>query len=745
MRRLTAWYAPPLTVAITVVAAWLATGVSPSEALRFIVYQMLVVLGPGMVLHGLLVPGRRSRLERVAVGYALGIAALLGAFALTATTGTRGLLVLVPALIYVIGLVRLRRTGRSLSLRAEIAGLPRSGATAWLAAGVACGTLLSLSLGFAASNPLPRDAASVSYSQDLMFHLSLAAEAKHHWPLQEPSVAGGALHYHTFANIDMAAASQVTGIPVDVVLFRLWPVAILLAVGLLMALVTLRLGASARAAVLAVALTTLAGELDVATKLTSPFLGGSALARIESPSFLLGVVFFLAALHVILEILRREPDGGETSTARSAALLLVLLLAASGAKASVIPIILGGVALVALGDLLVRRRIACDVVVVGGMAVLALAVGWAVLYRGGGDAGFELRPMRYGRLVAPSLAALPSDVVGVAALVAMLMPLAGTLGLLLVKGRHLARAEWLLLAMLATAVAAFLALAQPGFSQQYFLLYGYIAGMPLSAYGAMLAWRSLPEPRSRLIPPLVAAMATVLLGAVVGAAVLGGAASPTAIGVLVVAGVLVALAVVVAALVARRQAVPGSRVRTCTALVIPLLLALTFLDYPVDTGARLWPHWKHGEHAWASSRPGVENGMTGGLRDGLIWVRDHSSPSAVIAVNNFWTFPGVPRYFYYSAIAERRAYLEGWGYSNEGLPEVTGGSLPQWLIDRGSASLGGALGQRTALDALRGDGVRYLVVDKLNSRYVGDQALDALIRPRFQNDAVAVYDLSALR
>ena len=63
-----------------------------------------------------------------------------------------------------------------------------------------------------------RDEQSVDYFPDYPRWIAIAADAKHHWPIGDPSVAGEPLPYHYFVNIHMAAASQVTGLDLSVCL-----------------------------------------------------------------------------------------------------------------------------------------------------------------------------------------------------------------------------------------------------------------------------------------------------------------------------------------------------------------------------------------------------------------------------------------------------------------------------------------------------------------------------------------------
>ena len=88
---------------------------------------------------------------------------------------------------------------------AEIASRRRQAAAV---AAVAVAALLLLAAASFSQAPLPESKASVSYYPDLVWGMSFAAEALHHWPVTTPQVAGEPLRYHTFAFLEMAATAQ---------------------------------------------------------------------------------------------------------------------------------------------------------------------------------------------------------------------------------------------------------------------------------------------------------------------------------------------------------------------------------------------------------------------------------------------------------------------------------------------------------------------------------------------------------
>jgi len=191
--------------------------VSPADSLAYVGYELAFVLLPGVLVYTALTRVARVGVRELAVGWGVGLLLELGAFALTASAGVRGLYAVYPAVAVggAAPFVRLERPGR------------REGAPArWSWALLAASALL---IGWTANallaTPLPSQIYSVKgYSTDLLWATSMTGEALHHWPVDIPDLAGVPLHYHYFSFLDLAAASQVTGLDPWLVVFRLFPV-----------------------------------------------------------------------------------------------------------------------------------------------------------------------------------------------------------------------------------------------------------------------------------------------------------------------------------------------------------------------------------------------------------------------------------------------------------------------------------------------------------------------------------------
>lgn len=133
----------------------------------------------------------------------------------------------------------------------------------------------------------------------------------------------------------------------------------------------------------------------------------------------------------------------------------------------------------------------------------------------------------------------------------------------------------------------------------------------------------------------------------------------------------------------------------------------------------------------------THQGMSAQLYSGLLWVRDHTPTCAVFAVNNHYLEAHArdPRYFYYSAFAERRVFLESWEYPahwDKAQP------FPARMALNTAATQDG---QSAALRQLGREGVRYALIDNTHGSGAPEPA--SVSRLVFANPALAVYELTS--
>lgn len=799
MRRALATVAPGVALLAVAALICVTADVSVRDLASFVGYELAFVVAPGCLLAWLLL-GRRPALEIAVIGWALGYVIEIVFFIATAALGLRGFFPAYPALFLpvLLGFLLWRPPG--------IAPLHAPPREAWTVAGVGALALLFVAGGLFAVSPLPWASAGVAYYSDLPWHITIVAEAKHHWPLTDASVSGVRFWYHVWSHLDMAAVSSVTGIEPAMLVLRLFPIALSMLVVLELALVGQRLvrrpWAGALTAVLAVAV----GELDSQAGFSYPFLGYLGLHWWESPSFLLGLAFFLPALMLVCELIRDEPQF--RAAWRRWMLVALLLIGADGAKAMTAPVLGGGLAIYLLYRLATNRRLEraalTGILVTCGVFVLF----FVTVYRHGAQAGFVLDPLKTLRIM-PQFAEwrgtfenVPGAVYWGAA--ALFAPVA-TYGVLAAvptvfsdRRRRLESTQLVLLSVLLVAFVPYFFGYQVGAGELFFSHYGVVAACVVGAGGLLL----LTERAGRERPgaPLAAALFAVawlvalltvelvalpwygtathlLRRGVPGAGVLAvlalllarrrlrGAEAGTALAVGVTAllasllalwraGVVVYwntpyLLLATVALLLTLLALRTSRDRRGGVWLSLVLSVLVFaaVDQPLDyvpgrvlglAGNRYFPFG-----------PSRQPRMTNGLYRGLRWIRADSSTADVLAVNNHYEATGplrYPTYYYYSAFAERRVFLEAWQFAARA-PEL--GGVAVFGGRRTSFSqrlrLNDAVfrsGDRRALDVLvHRYGVRYLLVDRLNG--TATPRVRRLGHLVFSNPAVSIYRVGA--
>jgi hypothetical protein len=700
------------------------------------------VLAPGVALYRALSSSPGGGLRHMAIGGGLGYALAIFAFAATAALGVRDAYFAYPALVVVpAAVVALRRHGALLP-RAR-AG-PSPGPALALAA-VAVVGLVYVTAGLFGPAPLPERVDNVSYYGDLVWGMSLSADALNHFPIGDPTVAGEPLGYHSFVFQHMASIAQVTGIEITTIALRLWVVPALLLLVLQFAYAGRHFTGRLWAGPLAAALFVLVGDLDLGAERGYQYMGYLFSLLYLSPTFLLGMVLFLPLIVLLHERLV-PPEAGRLATGEWV-LVALFLVGCAGAKGSIPPIVLGGLMLVGAWRWLTTRSLGHGLVPAAALSGAVLAVSYIVLYAGGGG-GLELKPLTSGadtvagHVFAPEAgASLAAEAFGylTSAAVASITLMIALLGLVfaLRRPQRLQDAGVWLLALLCTSVAIFFATDYPGGAQIYFLGYGFAAGVLLSAGGLVEAGGLM----TRLTPGMRLA---VLAGTGVLAALLvvdlysgDGRLGPSVQAGLLASG----LGVLVWFALRGRQ---SQKAQVAALAVTGGFLLAAVIDGPLNLFREEIDRWADPQRlVYEQEAPPARQGITADLRDGLRWVRDNTPSSSVVAVNNHYSdaVVGDPRYFYYSALAERRVFLESWGYTNEahriGREDVT---YRRVLPFPGRLALNDAAvaGNRRAVERLANDhDVRYMLIDKLHGP-VPRRSPGQLV---FSNAALDVYEL----
>lgn len=659
--------APASFLVAVVLAIWLVSGVSAGDIAKFIGYEIAFVFVPGAALLWALRGRRHGPLLTIGLGWPIGHALEILAFSATAAIGSRGLFVVYPIVVAVpCALVIWRRSPREVS---DAHDEPMSGRLIWAAAAAMALGIAYVAFAFLPQAPLPSLSQSVQYFPDFAHFIGLTAEAKNHWPPTSPGLSGFPLHYEWFVFDHMAAISQVTGVGIPVIGFRLDFMPTMLVLGCQLMLLGRFVGRSAWTGVLAIVVVFLLGPLDLTKDLDgpSPFVDEFNLHLWASWTFAFGLMFLLALLYLLTERLR-DSSWRSGASLRAWVLIALLMVGASGAKATILPIVIIGTGLYGVLELWRRRSLPANAIVAVVLGVVMFVLTFLVVY-GGGVPGTVIQPLAVLNRTVPEIVASHisshalrdiARLIGYAvSLAGILLPLAGVLYLL--RRRH--RAELQNFALCLCFVAAGVLVAnvvhQVGNSELYFLDTGYTAGTIAAAAGLRLAWLDIGTdiPISRRNAVLAFVAWTALTAAAV---IVTSPSDAHPAGLLLRYGAIAAAAVIFVMLAAflvraRHAPVPG-----LIALALIPTLAVSVLALPIQ----LTPTAKRvldGEPITVTGAdPQTVRGLTPGLVLALDWLRDNTPISTVFAVSNHWTDPAETngRYYYYSALSEREVFVE---------------------------------------------------------------------------------------
>jgi hypothetical protein len=765
-------------VAVALAASWLVSGVSVASAALFVGYELAYVLVPGCLLYVLLTraPGGLPRV--IAIGWPLGYALELGAYALTAALHARAWFAFLPlAAAGAMGPLALRRlgrgwlaqgqtgrrsrAGRDADRRSGTGGYAQPGEPLALAAAIAAAIVL-LALTFFAAYPLPGLARSVVYYVDNVWDISIAAEALHHWPITEPYVAGHSLlHYYYGVFLHFAAVTQVTGVALSTTVLRLFPASAIVVIALQLWALSRALSRSRWTGPLAVVLLLVAEDLNLDPTRPGAF-GAELLTDVPlSPTMTFGMIFFLGLLLALQPWLSRgdvrrggsgkataalgsDGAGGARETAGQLLLVGVLVATLSIVKAAASVDFLGGLALLWLWRAHARQPLRRLSLVLA-LSVLGAGAVYLLVLRGGLGATLRLsvfafvKYTNFGSILDRSLVVrvLPLSVAALVSMAFTLAPLAGASWLFRRRSAVTPFAE-LCAAIFATSLGIYLLVGAPSDSQAYFLYFGYLALVPVAAHGSTLLWHDVPS-RARRALAFAAATALALGLALAASTIALGHASGAAwlawyvLGYGLLAGAVAFAAVRLEPLLAPVSSLRRTRLLACC---VPLVISLGLVKPLAMATPSAWKAIAGTRVSRVDSRQ--DQGMTAALYRGLLWVRAHTRPCEVLAVNNHLikagAGPGYSSYYYYSAFSERRVFLESWGFT----PEAAEGGQPfrarLALEDRATID-----GDPAALRELRRDGVRYVLIDELHGGGADEPA--SVSRRVFANGALVVYRL----
>jgi hypothetical protein len=359
--RRTRWldFLPGLVAVAVVVTALLATQTPVGAIVRYAVYLVYAVLVPGTLVHRAL-RGRHAMLVAdLGLGAATGLLLELVAWALFVIAGIGPLLWLWPLAVIVpfAALPTLRRHWR------PGGHTERSPVTSWLLTGALSLYTATLAVTSMRDQNLPPRANA--YYIDVYWHLANAAELSRHLPPEVPSVAGRTLRYHWFSSAHVAASHLITGLDLPLVMLRFSTLPVVaIVLGLLLAVARKAAGRAWPGGVAALIVVAPAQLIPWAW-----YRPITSAAIIEgSPSQLFCLVSLLLGAHVLIDLVR-----GQRLGAGGWAVLALAVAAAPGSKPAVLPVLMGGVALV-IGVNLLRRQPVRPLLVAIAMMIVSIVV-----------------------------------------------------------------------------------------------------------------------------------------------------------------------------------------------------------------------------------------------------------------------------------------------------------------------------------------------------------------------------------
>jgi hypothetical protein len=738
-------------VALAVLAIWLMTGHASGDSivalLRFWIFGITL---PGTILWRLASPFRHNLIEDFAAGSLVGVSVLLLVYMLVAPVGLQhwAWLWAAPVLIVAVSVPSFRQR---LLRRVE---RPVHPVTALLIA-LACALPLYGTGRYRNLAPAPYTDAR-SYSPDMAFHQALAASAKYDVPLQAPYVNGDQMDYHYFWHQFTAATSWATGINLTDLVYTIGWAPLLIAGTALIFALTDRLAPGSRwAGPLAIAVAGVGGTVNAYP--SAQLLSEGLLNYVwGSPSQNLGGALMVLLALMGIDLLRGRQSRGAW------ALFLVIAAAAAGSKATVLPLLICGLALVVLVRLCYRKFAKTAAIAAAALGGLFLAS--VVVVFGMHSSGLALKPWvtfakigLYPQIAKPiESGQLDHGAMWITAITVCLGLVLGSAGLLVLTGTA---SRWVrdpgMVFLVGISIAGFCAMVltdQPGTSQLYFHRTAVPVIAALAAAGGV--WLQVfwfADKRSGFVV-LGSLLGGVGAAAAAYAIVKGSGGTPArkpdgALTGLVspwlwTIGLLLAVAVIVTGLwkLAKRH---GQPIKIATAsFALAGMGAALFL--PIQTMAQ------YKAVALAPQSDKQLLGPTPSQADAAIWLRDHAAPGDVIATNAHCTMKNAlgcdARHFWIAALSERPVVVEGWAYTNTINDLVVGtgkgpNSLPFWDQDRLKENdIVFVSPTRDNLRVLREKyGVRWLYADPTQT--LVSRNLDALARLRFKAPDALIYEL----
>jgi hypothetical protein len=734
-------FAPAAVAVAAVSTALLATGTPAGDIARYAGYALLAVVLPGTLVFRALRRRPHTLVEDLAIGTVVGLVLELAAWAAFSAAGAQPWLRLWPPLVVLpfAVLPRLRRHWRVRGYTPVPAGW------AWTVTLVIVGFTAYLTESFLRRNPVLPVGESQAQYIDLAFQLSLAGAATHQVPLEVPQVAGEPLHYHWFGFVHIGAASLISGVDLPTVFFRLAVPALCGLAITLVAVAGWRISGRPYVGVAAAVLMFTIGEFGFENGVRQLFGTQVTFIVWGSPSMTYSWVLLIPLIAVLGELVDARRRAGPPALGRGAWAVAALLLAGSaGAKASSLPVLLGGLGLTAVVQVAARRGPIRPVLAATALALTAQVAATAVIFRFTSH-GVAVRPLQGLAAYVPDTATGLSAVtiwaaVTVAFVLDLHLRLAGIPVLAWHRRGRLEPVQVFLVGGTLAGTAFYLLLGHPGDSNQYFVRSAFAFGVLLSAWGYAEALDRVRLSRTgRAVLGIFAAAVAVIATVVQAVQWVPGRPPPAYQAVfplLAWAGVLAVLALIGALvwslLAARWPALLG---RGGTVLLTAVLV-IGAPGLVMDAAAA-----RRQPNGGAYAVVPMPQSRVAAAR----WVYEHSRPDDVLATNVHCRalLDGRcdARSFWLSGYAQRAVLVEGWSFAPRVVGRPGGAAEPFWDAERlrrnDQAFLAPtAAGLADLRDRYR---VRWLVVDRAEG--AESPLLDGFADRRYDNGRVAVYEL----
>lgn len=402
------------------------------------------------------------------------------------------------------------------------------------------------------------------------------------------------------------------------------------------------------------------------------FLGTALLAwphNVFLRNFFISPTFLLALL-ILFPLLLEISNGFKTFKMRQLVVILLLVFAVSGAKGNFFPVIWAALLATVVYALLFKRR-ALPVVVIALSSLVVFSAVFILIFKGTGSEGINIIPLE----IVTTTALYQYLQSRLAAMNPLCLPLlAAPLYLLLFYSFRLPA--------LFSGLKNMLHQRREIELQQVFLLAVILAGC-IPAY--LLSYRGTSQ----------------YYFLFVGWAALN----------LLTAGYLIEL-----------FTSKGQRILKIFMLILLLLSAgdtIVTLQYQA---------YSNQKHLSLRNKP-----VTPAIYQGLSYLRTESPPDAVIAsYRSFWLNKDNPRFYYYSAFAERRMLVEGWMYMRPEYQDIGQQRYADMQI------LFYTRNQNVARDIIRRYGIDYILVDRSHKQKLRFK-WESILQKVYGNEEIELY------